>query len=372
VYRDFDRDFGNGPGYRTDHLLLMTFDPSLVHYTPEKAKQFFRDVVDGALEVPGVKSAALTTTVPMSLSMLDMAGIVPEGFRAARGGEAEENVQVHFAARVDENYFSTMAMPITRGRAFRKTDDADAPLVAIVNQTLIDHYWPGEDGVGKRFRRDRHDGPWVEIVGVTPTTKYLLPIEGPMPYVYLPVRQDPAKQMTLIVESIGDAAALTAPLREMITRLDRNQPVYDVIPMERFYDAHAVSVGHLMVRIVGGMGLTGMLLSMVGLYGLVTYSANRRTREIGIRIAVGADPPSVLWMILRQGLWLASAGVLLGLVASRALESAFRAAFPGSPSTDLWVYPVVVTLLLAVTLLAAFVPARRASRVNPTVALRHD
>ena len=371
VYQGFDRDFGNGPGYRTDHLLLMRFDPTLAHYSPEKTRHFYQDLVDGASAVPGVKSAALTTTVPMSTST-DAAAIVPEGYRASRGGDAEENVRVHFAARVDENYFSTMAIPITHGRSFRKTDDQDAPLVAIVNQALADHYWPGEDPVGKRFRRNTHDGPWVEIIGVTPTTKYLLPIEGPTAYVYLPVRQNPARQMTLVVESIGDAAALAEPLRKMVGRLDRNQPVYDVISMERFYDAHAVRVGHLMVRIVGGMGITGMLLSMVGLYGLVSYSANRRTREIGIRMALGADPPTVLRMILRQGFWLSAIGVVLGLFASRGMDTGMQAAFPAAETTEPSVYLIVVPLLLLVTLLAAFIPARRASRVNPTVALRHD
>lgn len=372
VYRSFDRDFGRGPGYRTDHLLLMSFDPGLMHYSPEKTSQFFQNLVDGAREVPGVKSAALTTNVPMNFIRLGTATIIPEGYRAPLGGDAEENVQKHWAARVDENYFSTMAMPISRGRGFRTTDDQDAPLVAIVNQALVDAYWPGEDALGKRFRRDTHDGPWVEIIGITPTTKYVMPIEKPTPYVYLPIRQNPVGYATLMVESVGDPAALAAPLREMVSRLDRSQPVYDVIPMERFYDAHAVQVGRLSTGIVGGMGITGMLLSMVGLYGLVTYSTNRRTREIGIRMAVGADPPAVLRMFLRQGFWLATAGVVLGSLASRLLDAFLRAAFPWNEITDLSVHLVVVPLLLLVTLLAAFVPARRASRVNPTVALRHD
>jgi len=372
VYHTFDQGYGSGPGYRTDHLLLMSFDPSLVHYGPEKISQFYENLSDGARKVPGVKSVALTTTVPMNLILHDTATIVPEGYRAPLGGDGEENIQTHWGARVDENYFSTMALAITRGRGFRRTDDAGAPLVAIVNRALADHYWPGEDPVGKRFRRDGHDGPWVEIVGVTPTTKYILPIESGTPYVYLPMRQNPGTRMTLIVESIGDPTVLAAPLREMVSRLDRTQPIYDVMTMEHFYDANAVRMGHVSTSLIGGMGLAGMLLSMVGLYGLVTYSANRRTREIGIRMAVGADPPAVLRMILRQGFWLATFGVALGLIASRVMDASLRAAFPWAIITDVSVHVVVVPILLLVTLVAAYIPARRASRVNPTVALRHE
>jgi putative ABC transport system permease protein len=186
------------------------------------------------------------------------------------------------------------------------------------------------------------------------------------------MRQNPPKHMTLLVESQGDPALLAAPLREMVERLDRSLPVYDVMTMEHFYEAHAVRMGHVTTGLIGGMGITGMLLSMVGLYGLVTYSANRRTREIGIRMAVGADPPAVLRMILRQGFWLATGGVLLGLLASRVVDASLRATFPWVEITDLSVHVVVVPLLLVVTLLAAYIPARRASRVNPTVALRHE
>src|SRR6185436_6803915 len=137
---------------------------------------------------------------------------------------------------------------------FRKSDDQNAPLVGIVNQALADAYWPGEDAVGKRFRRDGHDGPWVEIIGVTPTTKYVMPIERGTPYVYQSMRQNPAKRMTLIVESQGDPALLAPPLREMVDHLDRGLPVYDVMTMEHFYDAHAVRMGHVSTSLIGGMG----------------------------------------------------------------------------------------------------------------------
>lgn len=373
TFQALRRAQASGPGFRTSHLLLMTLNPALAGYTPEQTFLFLDRVKAVVSETPGVKSVAQANIVPLSLAQLDAAGIVPEGYRPQEGGENAQTVHTHMAARVDENYFDTMSISLLAGRSFRRSDDAGAPLVAIVNQALAERYWPGENAVGKRFRRDAPDGPWVEVVGVAETTKYLMTLEAPTPYLYFPQRQNPAPgQTTLLVESFGDSAELAGPLRRAIGRLDRNQPLYDVRTMEQFYRTRAANFGTLQVQIVAGMGLTGLLLSMIGLYGLVAYSVNRRTREIGIRMAVGASPGSVLWGVLRRGLGLASAGVGLGLMASRAMDAMMVATFEGVERTEPTVYLRVVPVLIVTALLAAYLPARRASRIDPTLALRNE
>ena len=180
-------------------------------------------------------------------------------------------------------------MPIGRGRGFRETDTAAAPRVAVVNQVLAENYWPNRNAIGKRFRLNDGNGPWVEIVGVAKTSKYLWIGEPPTEFLYLPLAQHPQPNMTLVVQSAGDAASLVAPLREMVRGLDANQPVYDVRTMADYYQMRAVSVPDMIIETVGTMGLIGLLLAMVGLYGLMAYAVARRTREIGIRMAIGAD-----------------------------------------------------------------------------------
>ena len=179
----------------------------------------------------------------------------------------------------------------------------------------------------------------------------------------------------MLAQSAGDPSSLAAPLREVVRGLDANLPIYNVRTMEELYRMRAVSIFNVLVGTVGAMGLMGLGLSIVGLYGLVAYAASRRTREIGIRMAIGAGQADVLRMVLRQGIVLALVGLGVGLLASVGAGRALTAAFPGGPGgggTDLLAFPLVAAAVLAVTLLAAYVPARRASGINPTVALRHE
>jgi putative ABC transport system permease protein len=277
---------------------------------------------------------------------------------------------------VDEDYFDTIGLPILRGRGFRATDAADTPKVAVVNEVFAQRYWPGQDPIGKRFRVDSTRGPWVEIVGVAKTSKYGFLIEKPIEFVYLPFRQRAPESMFLLVRSLGDPAALVAPLREVVRRLDANLPISNVRTMEELYRLRSVVVLNVIVSLIASMGMMGLALAIVGLYGLVAYAASRRTREIGIRMAIGADRSDVLRMVLRQGFRLATAGLGVGLLASVAAARALGAIFPGGAGgdgrTDLMPFLLVASAVLVVTLLAAYVPAHRASRVDPTDALRHE
>jgi hypothetical protein len=247
--------------------------------------------------------------------------------------------------------------------------------VAVVNQTFASRYWPGRNAVGMRFRLvDRDITAWMQIVGIAEDTRYRAVSESPTEFIYYTRRQVPAPDSTILVHTDGDPAAFAGPLRAAVRALDANIPVFGVQTMQDFYNASSVSFSKLLIEVVGGMGSMGLALALVGLYGLVAYSVNQRTREIGIRMAIGARAGAVLLMVMRHGLVLAVAGTLLGVAASAATSGVLRAAFPfpDVPRVDVMTYVLVVPALFTVTLLAAYVPARRAARIDPLRALRQD
>jgi hypothetical protein len=263
-----------------------------------------------------------------------------------------------------------MGSRLVAGREFLRTDTADTPRVAIVNQTLAAHYWPGLDPLGKRLRLG--DGAWAQVVGVAADGKYNFITEGPQDFLFLAARQDQAIRTTLIVGAAGDGAALAAPVRAAVQSLDRDVPITGIWTMEQFYNGNAVSLSRLLTRTVGSIGMVGVALAMVGLYGLVAYTVSRRTREIGIRMAVGAQAGSVLRMVMRQGLVLVGVGTAIGIVVTFGVNGVLRAMFPSSGGISLSTLAIVVPSLLAVTLLAALIPALRAARTDPLLALRQD
>ena len=371
MYRGFHRVLVAGQGFRTDHLLMMSFDPSLVHYDAARTKQFYKQLLERSRSVPGMKSISLASSMPMSNNP-DFAPVVPEGFQFPPG---KDNVTV-LASRVDENYFDTMAVSILHGRGFRETDTANAPRVAVINEQFAQHYWPDRDAIGKRFRviddNKQKSDEWVEVVGIAKTGKYMWIAEPPTEYIYLPWRQNQRTHMVLIAESQGDPSALAAPLREVVRGLDPDQPIFGVRTMEEFYQMRVITTSRVIVETVGSMGLMGLVLAAVGLYSLGAYAVSRRTREIGIRMAIGAGQGSVLRMTLRRSLVPALWGLAAGLAASFFAERLMRMVFPARTSVDLAAYLFVVPVLMAITALAAYIPARRASRVDPLVALRYE
>ena len=369
MYRGFRQQLANGPGYRTDHLIMMSFDTGLLRYTDAQSRQFFEQVAERARAVPGVKTVTMTTSVPMANDSLGFETVVPEGFQFPPGKDNATMV----ASRVDEYYFDTMGLTILQGRNFSADDSAEKPRVAIVNQQFAQHYWPNQDPIGKRLRAVGDDKAWVQVVGLAKTSKYIFIAEPPTECVYFPYRQKKPQAMIMLAQSAGDPAALAAPLRDIGRGLDANLPIYNVRTMEQLYQMRAIGIFNVLVSTVAAMGLMGLALSIVGLYGLVSFAAMRRTREIGIRMAIGANRGAVSRMVLRQGIVLAVAGLVVGLVASVGAGELLQAAFPtGNDQRDSAALLIVIPVVLAVTFLAAYVPARRASRVSPMQALRHD
>jgi macrolide transport system ATP-binding/permease protein len=357
------------PGFRTTRLLLSNYEPRLARYDGAKTMEFYRQLKEGALAIPGVTSVGMTSVMPLNQDNRESTAIVPEGFELPRG---TESVSV-LSARIDEGYLATMNVPILRGRGIESTDTEDSPRVALVNKTLASRYWPGQDAVGKRIRLTNSPGqPFAEIVGVTADGKYNFIGEAPTPWMYLAQRQDPGARSTLIIASRGDSAALAAPLRDVVRQLDAGMPIAGVRTIEEFYYGNAVGIVTALVAITASMGLLGLTLAMVGLYGLVAYLVARQTREIGIRMAVGAQRGSVLRMVLRRGCLRAVWGAALGIAGCFAAGRLLRAVFPTLGSIDLGTYVAVVGILAAVTLLASYVPAHRAARIDPLRALRQE
>jgi putative ABC transport system permease protein len=369
MYRGFREELSSGPGYRIDHLLMMSFDPSLVHHSEDQTRRFFLQLAERARSVPGVKSAALTSSVPMANS-INTASVIPEGYQLPVGKDA----LTLFSARVDEHYFATIGIPIVRGRGFQETDSTDAPRVAVVNEQYVLHYSPDRDPIGRRFQlREGGSSSWITIVGVAKTSKYLWLAEPPTEFIYLPYRQDAQSEMVLLTESAGDPSSLVAPLRSVVQTLDRTQPVYNVRTMDEFYRMRTITIFNIIIGIVAAMGLMGLSLAIVGLYGLVAYATSRRTKEIGIRMAIGASRTMVLRMVLRQGLVLALAGLVVGLLAGVGAERLLQAAFPGGDNGfEPMAHVLVAPIVLAATFVAAYLPARRAARLDPIKSLRYE
>lgn len=369
MYHGFSRQMATGPGYRTDHLLMMSFDTTLVRYTDAQSEQFFKEVADRARAVPGVTNVALGSGVPMSNETVGVETLVPEGFQFPVGKDSATVL----SSRIDEHYFDTLGLALLRGRDFRADDTRDAPKVAIVNEVFARHYWPNQDPIGKRVRLTERDNAWVQIVGLAKTSKYLFIAEPPTEFLYLPYRQWRTQRMIMLAQSAGDPSSLAGPLREVVRGLDANLPIYGVRTMADLYSMRATRIFTVIVGTVASLGLLGLGLAIVGLYGLVAYAVSRRTREIGIRMAIGADQGDVLRMVLRQGVVLAIVGLAVGLAASVGAGQVLRAAFPsGDNQRDFGALLVVIPVVLAVTSLATYIPARRASRVDPTQALRHE
>jgi hypothetical protein len=266
-----------------------------------------------------------------------------------------------------------MGISLLEGRNFRLEDSYDTPRVAIVNQHLAQHYWPSQNPIGKRFLLDDVEKRWVEIVGIAKTAKYVFIAEPPSDFVYLPYRQKKPQRIVMVAQSSGDPSSLVTPLRAVVRGLDSNLPIFNVRTMDEFYRMRAVSIFNVLVATVAAMGLMGLGLSIVGLYGLVAYAASRRTREIGIRMAIGATRQTVLRLVLRQGIVLALVGLVVGLFASVGAGELLRAAFlSGTDQRDVVAVVLVAPVVLAVTFLAAYIPARRASRIDPMKALRYE
>jgi predicted permease len=292
--------------------------------------------------------------------------VFPEGYQFPEGHLGDELM----TAYVSDGYFETLGIPIIAGRGFMETDLADSPRVAVVNELFARRYFGGNP-LGKRIRMSP-TGPWIEIVGMTPTGKYASVFDGPTEFLYLPYTQVPAMRMTLIAETHGDPAAMTKPLREMLHSIDANVPLYAIRTLEDLFDQRSVKIADILIGVVGTLGTMGLVLALVGLYAVVSYQVSRKTREIGIRMALGAQRSGVMQLVMKDVLWLTgisiAATIPLALLLARGLGTQLYGVRAGDPAA----LGTAILLVSMVAMIAAVIPARRAAGVNPTQALRSE
>jgi putative ABC transport system permease protein len=369
----FSRELSTGPGFRITDMSLATVRPGQAGYAEPEVTQYLTRLLEDARALPGVHSASVTSSMPLfSFQFAPVLKAPSDGGAGALSALRTDDAIPTWANSVDGRYFETMAIPLLKGRTFEATDTATAPAVAIVNATLARRYWPDDDPLGRKLFIADRSRRVVEVIGVVPTTTYSLPGEIPQDAIYFPYPQRPRGEMVLVVHTALPSTTQLDPIGELVRRLDRTVPVSDVQTIETYYAVQVTQTGNVLVRLVGGMGLMGLLLTMVGLYGLVSYAVNRRTREIGIRIAIGATYARILRMVLQQGMLPAWLGLAAGFLLSAGAARLLARISPLSQGVDAVTYYVVVPLLLFVALAAALLPARRAARVNPTEALRMD
>lgn len=346
---------------------LLTFDLFLSGDRAQFQRRqvaFYDDALRAIATLPGVISAGAAVTLPIGGDDF-AAGFTIEGRPVPPPGqEPRAGYQV-----VTPGYFRTMGIPIVAGRDFRPADTRDALPVALINQTFARQQWPGEDSVGRRLKIGRGSGGWMTIIGVVGDIRHLGPATPPRPEFYQPHSQNSFSFMAFVVRTQGAPEALVASIRAAITSLDPGQPISGVHTMEE-HIATALSRPKLLSTLVAGFGVLALLLAIVGIYGVMAYAVTQRTREIAIRSALGASAREVMRMVLARAVWLAAVGVACGLALTVAASRALAGLLFDVTPTDAPTYAAVVLLLAAVALMAAAIPAFRATRIEGSQALR--
>jgi predicted permease len=358
-------------GFRTEGVLLSATNPAMARYTEERGIGFYQQLVDRVKSMPGVRTAALTSHVPFAISGYASTGLVIEGYDMPAD---QENVQIS-SASVSQDYFGAMGIRLAGGREFDSRDTARSQPVVIVNQEAVKKYWHGRDPVGARVRIGSRKGPEAVVIGVAANSKYHWVLETPTPFIYRPYMQAYVPRMTLLTAAAAtgsDPSALAEPVRREVKSMDPNIPVFDVRTFRTYFHDRALAPPRILSGMVIALGTLGIALAMVGLYAVIAYAVSRRTREIGIRLAIGADIGTVRTMVLKQGFVLGGIGVVLGLGLALSSASGLAESFGPGSGTDLLVYVAVPALLLAAIAVACWVPARRAAKIQPWIALRYE
>jgi predicted permease len=358
------------PGFNPENAITMSVDLGLQGYDKPRGQQFYRQLFERVQSLPGVKSMSMADFIPLSLNY-NSYNIYVEGEAPVRGA----NVPTSMDAFVWLNYFSTMNIPLVAGRDFSESDTEESPKVVIVNETFARRFFPGpnpvESAIGKRVSTKGPEGPFVQIVGVAKDGKYFSIGETPRPFIYFSMLQSYSPSAILLVRTSSDPKAMIPSIRNEVQKLDRALPIYDVKTMAEHMGI-SLFPARVAATLLGGFGLLALILAAIGVYGVMSYTVAQRTREIGIRIALGARPPDVLRLVVQQGMILAGAGILIGLGVSLGLTRLLSSLLYGVSSTDAITYLGISSLLTVVVLLACYLPARRATKVDPMVALRYE
>ncbi len=355
-------------GFNPRHILDLSVDLGQIGYKEPQARQAYRDIDSRIRALPGVQSEAEAFVVPMGYVSADDRVWIPE--HPYESGQQPPTIM--FDA-VTDSYFDTLQIPLLRGRKFSDADSQKASPVAIINQTMADKFWPHEDALGKRFSSKGPTGPFIEVVGIVQNGKYQSLTEDPTPFYYLPLDQSYMSMRTIHVRASVPPDILALQTEAAIHEVAPDAPVTEVKPMiEALQSANGFFLFRFGAQITAIMALLGLILAVVGIYSVVSYAAVQRTKEIGIRIAMGASPREILKMVLRQGLGVVGIGLALGLVIAFAGTRVMATFFVGVKPTDPLTFAAVALLLTGIALFACWIPAHRATRIDPLVALRYE
>ena len=358
------------PGFDTRNALEMSFDLGLQGYNQEKGQQFYRQVIERVQSLSGVKSAAVTSNLPLALNYSSN-NIYVQGQPVQRG----TNLPTAMVASVSPNYFATMGTAVLQGREFTDRDRKDSEQVVVVNETFVRRLIPDArsmaDAVGRRVSFGGTTGPFLSIVGVVQDGKYFSISEEPRSFLWEPLSQNYSTVGSLVIRTSGDPQSVIAAARGAIKALDPNLPLFDVKTLTEHMRL-PLFPARIAATVLGAFGLVALMLAAIGIYGVTAYSVAQRTREIGIRMALGAQLSDVLKLILSNGVKLTIIGVAIGLAGAFLLTSALTSLLSGVSATDPATFIFVSFLLVAVALLASYLPARRATKVDPLVAPRYE
>jgi predicted permease len=350
------------PGFDPNHVLVASYDLGPLGYSQNQGIAFHRQLLSKLSALPGVESATLADFSPLSFT-IHSEYIQPDGY-LPRTGES----MLVCSAIVSPNYLRTMRIPIIAGREFTEQDTEKSQRVAIVNEEFVNRYWPGQDAIGKRFSED---GQSFNVVGVARNGKYRQLIYPPEPVYFLPLYQQYRDLVMIHARVSGDPHSFAAAVEKSVHELNADLPVFGVTTLKA-----SMQFGSIFERLAGifasAFGLLALALAAVGIYGVIGYTTRQRTHEIAIRMALGAQRTEVLRLVLGQGLLLTLAGLAVGIGMSLALTRYLKSVLFGVTTSDLWTYAAVAFLLCLVSLIACYIPARRATKVNPMVALRYE
>ncbi len=350
-------------GFEADRVAATRLVLPETKYDTERGRLFYRDLEDRVGRLPGVESAALARQRPIGVTRNPIEIQVP-GYDPP---PSEPAVLVETNA-VGTTYFATMDIPVVSGRNFLRSDVQTGSQVAIVNTTAAERFWPGNDPTGKQFIRD---GETVTVVGVAASSRYLVQDDTPIGYVYFPIEQAYSPRMTLLVRSSGDPVELRAQIQDIIATIDADLPAIDLMTLREGIN-FSLLPQRVAAAVTAALGIFGLALAALGIYGILSHAVARRTREIGIRLALGGRPASVVGLVVASGMRLVAAGILLGTALALGVTPLLRSFLVGVAPADPITLTTVILVFVSVASLACLLPARRAIKIDPAMTLRFE
>jgi len=354
------------PGFDASHVVTASMDMFPSGYTGDRHREFQRRAIEAVQAVPGVQSAAFGSRLPLGFGGNNSTSVGVEGYVPREN----EEIVINYST-IGPNYFETMGIPIRQGREYNDTDTLQSPRTLVINETMAKRYWPEGKALGGKIRLGQN---LAEVIGIVADSKYSSINERPLAQLFFPMSRSETSTLRLFVKTAGDPAPLVAEVRNAIRGIDATLPVYDARTLNEHMQI-AVFAQRMAANLLGAMGVLALLLAAIGLYGVMAYAVSQRTQELGIRLALGASPGSLLGMIVGQGMKLTVIGLAIGLaIALGAFGSigAVRSLLPGISPMDPITFVTVPIVLGSIALLASWIPGRRAGKVDPLVALRYE